>query len=231
MKHSFVIACLLLSFQSYAQLLIAPTRIVIDGSKTVTEQVIIENTGNEALRVEINSVYKPIASNDVTRNNPNVQTIEDISSKLRLSPPVIRSLKPNQRRTIRIQIPAIPDSLPDGEYRTYLQFSPTTTVPSQKSSEDKSADSSIDIQFNVHTFIPLYQAKGTPIQKMEFDCNPSQLTIVNQGKFQFSAWIESDVTDARKIVLLRESTMRLAKKNGETLTIRQDDQTLFQCTK
>ncbi|WP_406734438.1 hypothetical protein RJD39_21845 [Vibrio scophthalmi] len=68
MKHSFVIACLLLSFQSYAQLLIAPTRIVIDGSKTVTEQVIIENTGNEALRVEINSVYKPIASNDVTRN-------------------------------------------------------------------------------------------------------------------------------------------------------------------
>ncbi|ROV59748.1 molecular chaperone [Vibrio ponticus] len=228
MRHIFSLCLVVFSFQCFGQLIIAPTRLVVDDTRTITEEFIVENTSNNPIRLEIDSVYKPISNTEVVRNHPTIHSIEDISDRIRISPPVIRNLKPDQRRTIRVQI-STDDSLAEGEYRTYLRFSPTEKKVKNSVSNTDSEGIHLDLHFAVESFIPIYLQNGQPKQQVEFTCSKDKLVIANTDKFQFNAWIESSLNRKQKIVLLRESTQIKTKKHDETLTVSVDDDILFKC--
>lgn len=113
---------LLFSAQAHAQLLIAPTRFVLDADTSVTEKIVVENNSDQPIRLEIKPIYRPIKATGLVRTDANVTESENIANWIKVSPPIIRELKPNQRRTVRLRMNALPDDMPDGEYRAYLWF-------------------------------------------------------------------------------------------------------------
>lgn len=231
----FILIFLYFAFSSfaYAHLLIAPTRVDVDGSKTTTREIIVENSGDDPVRLEITPEYLHSVNENAVRNNPNIESIEKITDKIRISPPVIRHLKPNQRRTIRVQILA---SEMEGEYRSYLKFSPIPIESKEpKSNESKSnVDStatSININMIFHSYIPVYQTKGTAPQDVSFDCGENIFSITNHSKYQFNAWLESSTSEPRKILLFRESTLNLNKNSNDILSIKQSGSVIYTCNK
>jgi P pilus assembly chaperone PapD len=63
MKHLvLLLTTIFVSFSSYAQLLIAPTRLVLNADQSVTEKIIVENNSDKPIRLEIKPVYRPILS-------------------------------------------------------------------------------------------------------------------------------------------------------------------------
>lgn len=115
---------LLFTAQASAQLLIAPTRFVLDADTSVTEKIVVENNSDEPIRLEIKPIYRPVKASGLVRTDENIAESENIADWIKVSPPIIRELKPNQRRTVRLRMNALPDDMPDGEYRAYLWFSP-----------------------------------------------------------------------------------------------------------
>ncbi|MDA0148230.1 fimbrial biogenesis chaperone [Vibrio sp. LaRot3] len=230
MKLLILIFCVLFSTQSLAQLLIAPTRLVLDGSNTTTQKVVVENTGDEPVRLEISTTYKKVVGDGVYRHDDNIAALENIQDSIRISPPVIRSLKPGQRRTIRVRVDAIDTNQPDGEYRAYLRFSPTpTTESAPKTSQENTT--SIDITFKISTFIPVYVSKGQPAQNFTLQCHEGNFSIVNNSAFQLDTWLKlSDESEPKKLILLRESTMTRPLTKNQKVVLTQDDQEIANCS-
>ncbi|ANU38364.1 hypothetical protein [Vibrio scophthalmi] len=226
MKLLLTFFSLLLACNSYAQLLIAPTRVDVDATKNTTKKIIIENTSQEPVRVEIVPTYMSTVSSDVVRNNPDIESVERITEKIRVSPPVIRKLDPGQRRTIRIQI--LP-SHTEGEHRSYLKFTPTKLTTINTVNNQDSESSNFNLGFRIHTYIPIYQTNGKPKENVIFKCNPNNLAIENKDKFQFNATLETSTGEIKNILLFRESTMTIPKKNAETVFIKNNDRIIHQC--
>ncbi|MEZ9987272.1 molecular chaperone, partial [Vibrio sp. 10N.261.49.A3] len=51
---------LIFTTQAYAQLLIAPTRFVLDADTSVTEKIVVENNSDQPIRLEIKLIYRPV---------------------------------------------------------------------------------------------------------------------------------------------------------------------------
>ncbi|WP_194437826.1 fimbrial biogenesis chaperone [Vibrio fluminensis] len=227
MKIFIFLAIFSLSSFSYAQLLISPTRIEIDGSRSQTTKVIVENIGDTPIRLDISPHYIETSRANMVRNNLNIAKIEDNSSKVRISPPVIRKLEPNQRRTIRVQVLAQTE---DGEFRTYLKFSPTKLNNEKENVKNVSSQqSNLNINLTVHSYIPVYQAKGTVKDDVSYTCDNDAFSIQNHGVHQFNAWLDSPGTNSENLVLLRESTLINQRNKGQIFTVRKDGKTLYKC--
>lgn len=91
MKHLvLLLTTIFVSFPSYAQLLIAPTRLVLNADQSVTEKIIVENNSDKPIRLEIKPVYRSITSRGVTRTDKDIAQTEDIAKWIKVSPPSIR---------------------------------------------------------------------------------------------------------------------------------------------
>lgn len=230
------ISCVLGLFftsQAYAQLLIAPTRFVLDADTSVTEKIVVENNSDQPIRLEIKPIYRPVKANGLVRTDTNIAESENIANWIKVSPPIIRELKPNQRRTVRLRMNALPADMPDGEYRAYLWFSPI-----EKASEAATADlsrkvrsnngSAFQLNFHINSYVPVYVQKGQKVQDVKFQCDNQNLKITNDGKFQFSAKLNVN-EHSEKVVLLRNAELTKPFPKGSKVSLVQNDQPLYEC--
>lgn len=100
-------------------LLVAPTRIVLDGRKGA--EVILNNIGDEPATYRISVEFRRMTEDgglvDVTDPNAQDKTAEDMI----VYAPRRVTLVPHQPQSIRIAARA-PQGLPDGEYRVHMLF-------------------------------------------------------------------------------------------------------------
>ncbi|MCF6452862.1 DUF916 domain-containing protein [Vibrio sp. MMG022] len=229
MKHLvLLLTTIFVSFPSYAQLLIAPTRLVLNADQSVTEKIIVENNSDKPIRLEIKPVYRPITSRGVTRTDKDIAQTEDIAKWIKVSPPIIRELKPNQRRTIRLRFSALPADKDNGEYRAYLWFSPITLVQSQ-TADAQSSGPSFALDFRVNSYIPVYAQRGEVQQDVSIQCKQGELRIQNKGRYQFNAMLNTD-NHQERLVLLRQSELVKRLPAKSKILIIQDEQSLHECT-
>lgn len=119
---------LLISLESFASLIISPTRVIFDG-RDRAQTVTLINSSNEVqtYRVsfvekqqeEINGLYKTIENEDEIAKVPTIA-----SNMLRFSPRQV-TLNPGEKQSVRISLRK-PANLPDGEYRSHMSF---TIIP------------------------------------------------------------------------------------------------------
>tara|TARA_Y100001956_G_scaffold81114_1_gene97855 strand:+ start:1849 stop:2541 length:693 start_codon:yes stop_codon:yes gene_type:complete len=223
----FLILATLLTLPAYAQLLIAPTRFVLDADRSITEKIVVENTSDKPIRLEIKPTYRPIALKEVNRLNASVEQTENIADWLQVSPPVIRELKPNQRRTIRLRFNALPQDKEQGEYRAYLHFSPIA-LGEQATDAKQQSQPSFQLDFRVNSYVPIYVQRGAVKDEVVYQCDNHALRVTNNGKYQFNALINADGQES-KLVLLRESEMIKPLPGVKKVSLLQDDKSLHEC--
>ena len=222
---------LLFTAQAYAQLLIAPTRFVLDADASVTEKIVVENNSNEPIRLEIKPIYRSVKASGLVRTDANIAESENIADWIKVSPPIIRELKPNQRRTVRLRMNALPDDMPDGEYRAYLWFSPIAKAPEATDlsrTVGSNNGSAFELNFHINSYVPVYVQKGEQVQDVKFQCADQNLKITNDGKFQFSAKLNVD-EHSEKVVLLRNAELTKPFPKGSKVSLVQNDQSLYEC--
>lgn len=222
---------LLFTAQAYAQLLIAPTRFVLDADTSVTEKIVVENNSNEPIRLEIKPIYRSVKVSGLVRTDANIAESENIADWIKVSPPIIRELKPNQRRTVRLRMNALPDDMPDGEYRAYLWFSPIAKAPEATDlsrTVRSNNGSAFELNFHINSYVPVYVQKGEQVQDVKFQCADQNLKITNDGKFQFSAKLNVD-EHSEKVVLLRNAELTKPFPKGSKVSLVQNDQPLHEC--
>ena len=222
---------LLFTAQAYAQFLIAPTRFVLDADTSVTEKIVVENNSNEPIRLEIKPIYRSVKASGLVRTDANIAESENIADWIKVSPPIIRELKPNQRRTVRLRMNALPDDMPDGEYRAYLWFSPIAKAPEATDlsrTVRSNNGSAFELNFHINSYVPVYVQKGEQVQDVKFQCADQNLKITNDGKFQFSAKLNVD-EHSEKVVLLRNAELTKPFPKGSKVSLVQNDQPLHEC--
>ncbi len=129
-------------------LLVAPTRIVLDGRRGT--EVILNNTGTEEATYRISLELRRM--NDIGRLDD--VPVEDANESEKAALAIIRfaprrvTLPPNQPQSIRVGLQPT-DDLPDGEYRAHMLF---RAIPkAQPVSEAQDAGNGLKIQL-----IPIY---------------------------------------------------------------------------
>lgn len=173
----------------YAQLLISPTRIVLD-ERSRSAKVILINPTNKVRTYRI-SWEEKTATVKGGYDNADIEELlpHSASSMIRISPRQI-TLKPNEKQTIRLMFRR-PRDLQDGEYRSHLAFKP---LPLNKKSNNQTTGVSIQLEALLAFTIPVIARQGTvdasvdinKIQVIKNKQNTSakvQLTIAKAGKY------------------------------------------------
>jgi P pilus assembly chaperone PapD len=233
MKFLCLIFLCLIGFShfGYAQLKIAPTRIVSGGEQSSTHKLFIENTTSNPLRVKVSVLYRSTLQehdNSKTRLKEGIETREDLSDFIKVSPPIIGNLKPNQRRTLRVRIQSLPADYEEGEYRTYLLFQP---VPiSDKSSDDnlESQGMTMNLDFIINTMIPVYVQKGEVEHQVYLDCKEKSVRVYNEGNFQLKGKLVSG-DEVQNVFLVRNATLEKPVGSSEGSQFIVDDQVVGSC--
>jgi hypothetical protein len=100
-------------------LLVAPTRIVLDGRKGA--EIILNNIGDEPATYRVSVVFRRMTEDggllDVDEPTANDRAAEDMI----IYQPRKIVLAPHQPQSIRI-VARVPEGLPDGEYRVHMLF-------------------------------------------------------------------------------------------------------------
>ena len=118
-------------------LLVAPTRVILDGSRGT--EVILNNIGNEPATYRISlELRRMLPDGSLEEIDPAHADSHDMTTLGMISyAPRKVVLPPNQPQSIRIGVRA-PQGLPDGEYRAHMLFraipdaKPVTPTPSSK---------------------------------------------------------------------------------------------------
>jgi P pilus assembly chaperone PapD len=140
-------------------LLIAPTRVILDGRRGT--EVILNNIGNEEATYRITLELRRM--NDQGRlDDVDVAAAND---KEKIALEVIRyaprrvTLPPNQPQSIRVGVQPM-DNLPDGEYRAHLLFRAIPKTPAATDTQEVSKELKIQLIPIYGISIPVIVRKG-----------------------------------------------------------------------
>lgn len=167
-------------------LLIAPTRIVLDGRRGT--EVILNNIGNEEATYRITLELRRM--NDKGRLD-DVAT-EGANDKEKAALEVIRyaprrvTLPPNQPQSIRIGMQSM-DTLPDGEYRAHMLFRAIPKAPAADAGQDAGGGLKIQLIPIYGISIPVILRKGNLVAT-------AALTNVRIGKDNEGPTLDFDMT-------------------------------------
>ena len=100
-------------------LLVAPTRIVLNGSRGT--EIVLSNIGDDVATYRVSVELRRMKSDGSLEDVAEASDREKISQNMILYAPRRVTIAPNQPQTIRIAARA-PAGLPDGEYRAHLLF-------------------------------------------------------------------------------------------------------------
>lgn len=142
-------------------LLVAPTRIVLDGARGT--EVILSNTGSEAATYRISLELRRMNANG--RLEDIEQTLANDIEKaaietIRFAPKRV-TLQPDQPQSIRIGVQDLSSGpLPDGEYRAHLLFRAIPKTPDASQAVPSSGGVSIQLTPIYGITIPVIVRKG-----------------------------------------------------------------------
>jgi P pilus assembly chaperone PapD len=100
-------------------LLVAPTRIVLNGSRGA--EIVLSNIGDEVATYRISVELRRMKEDGSLEDVPVANDKENTARSMILYAPRRVTIAPNEPQTIRISARA-PQGLPDGEYRAHLLF-------------------------------------------------------------------------------------------------------------
>ncbi len=147
------------SVQAAGDLLVAPTRVVLDGRRGT--EVILNNTGSEEATYRISLELRRM--NDIGRLED--ITVESANETEKASLALIRyaprrvTLPPNQPQSIRIGLQEM-GSLPDGEYRAHMLFRAIPATPTAEQAQDVGNGLKIQLIPIYGVTIPIIVRKG-----------------------------------------------------------------------
>lgn len=160
----FTLVLMMLSLQqlAYADLMLYPTRIVLE-PKQRSAQLQIVNRGNKPETYRINIVNRRMTENGEIVAADTPQADEHFASDmLRYSPRQV-TLRPGVAQTVRISVRK-PAGLADGEYRSHLQFDRVPDANSQSDLEainkPKAGQVAISIEALIGASIPVIVRHG-----------------------------------------------------------------------
>lgn len=158
---SFSAACLGAMSPAHAagDLLVAPTRIVLDGRRGT--EVILNNIGTEEATYRISLELRRMNENgkleDVREEDVNEKEVA-VRNIIRYAPRRV-TLPPNQPQSIRIGINSLQD-VPDGEYRAHMLFRAIPKVTPLTQAPDESKGVQIQLTPIYGVTIPIIIRKG-----------------------------------------------------------------------
>ncbi len=235
-----IAACLTLiclystSVSAAASFSVAPGILKFDLIRPKTQPFLVKNNGDERIRIIIKPIYfalgsrffragEPISAEDATGDTTN----DDLTSYILLSPRVL-SLKPGQRRTVRISIRP-PSTLTPGDYRGHLlirtlEGKPKTVRQTRRTADGK--EISINLKIKLETAIAVYGRVGEPEIKLEWECRQNEegileLLAINRSAWMFKGWVgaydsgkgeNSDPLDVGRVISFRESKRPITLK-------------------
>lgn len=151
---------------SYAQLqgiLFSEYRMILNNNNIASLQ--LNNPTDETRTYSLSFINKKIGKDGKIVNIPDsLKPAYSLKSYLRVFPRVI-TLAPGESQEIQIQLKC-PASAPDGEYRSYLHFSPldnTETKPTTVSGIQ------LEIKFRIGAALPLFYRKNTVLTHVEIN--------------------------------------------------------------
>ena len=100
-------------------LLVAPTRIVLNGSRGA--QIVLSNIGDEVATYRVSVELRRMKEDGTLEDVPQANDREKTAREMIFYAPRRVTIAPNEPQTIRISARA-PQGLPDGEYRAHLLF-------------------------------------------------------------------------------------------------------------
>ena len=100
-------------------LLVAPTRIVLDGRKGA--EVILNNIGDEPATYRISVEFRRMTADGGLVDVPEPSAEDKLAEDMIVYAPRRVTLAPHQPQSVRVNARA-PEGLPDGEYRVHLLF-------------------------------------------------------------------------------------------------------------
>lgn len=168
--------------QAAGDLLVAPTRIVLDGRRGT--EVILNNIGSEVatyrISLELRRMNAEGALDEVTVEEANI--LEKAALEMIRFAPRRVTLPPNQPQSIRIGVTPN-NTLPDGEYRAHMLFRAIPVVPAV--TQDKAPDS-VQIQLIpiYGVTIPIIVRKGK-LQAVAALANPRLAKVENGQTLDF----------------------------------------------
>lgn len=222
--------------------LVAPGRVMFDLSRPKTQSFIITNNGDEAIRLNIKVVYFPVDSSSLGIGHPlkaETAEIESLKPYLRVSPPRL-SLKPGQRRDIRISIRP-PSGLTNGTYRAHLLVSMMEVAETitDLATTENSNDVGMHLSLKMETAVAIYGQKGEGKPDLQITCAVNSETdelnyqVKNTTPWRFDGWVraytntnDDQTIQEDRLTIMRESTRTIASKlkpTGDSLFLRWSD--------
>ncbi|WP_162131412.1 molecular chaperone [Gayadomonas joobiniege] len=153
----------LFMFNAKAELLISPTRVVMDERQRSASVNLINTT-------QMTRTYRLSLVDKVALPNGGYQNIASENSSLPVASPYIRispsqvTLKPGQQQKVRLLFRR-PADLTDGEYRTHLTFTP---LPRSRENTDNNGEMKIFVEALVSFSIPVLARQGRLDVNVEF---------------------------------------------------------------
>ncbi|NCN27306.1 hypothetical protein GW915_07000 [bacterium] len=165
-------ACLLLAQNSFANLIVFPTRVELKGRQK-SAQFSVRHNFTETKEVNVSAAfYKMNANGKMTQIQKDPEKQEwSLIPALRFSPRQV-TLKPGETQTIRLRVYS-KGELNEGVYRAHLIFTPND-VPKEEianNSKSKKKELNMNLKFIVSLAVPVYYTAGDP---------KSSVTIGNQ---------------------------------------------------
>jgi len=195
MKHSliklaFVSSLFFQCVNVYAEVMIAPTRVVLEGSQRSAELVIV-NKGSEeaAFRVSIENRRMDI--------NGAMISVDDIAEGEKFAKEVIRYsprrviMQPGGKQTIRVSINT--NDLPSGEYRSHLRLmsAPTSAGRTLESANNTDSDGiSIQLVAIRSLTIPIIVRKGD----LEAEVDIESVTLTKPSNAAAEVMLEASLS-------------------------------------
>lgn len=205
-------------------LLIAPTRVVLDGTRGA--EVILNNIGNETatyrISLELRRMPEAGALEEVDPANANEQ--ESAALAMISYAPRRVTLPPNQPQSIRIGVRA-PEGLPDGEYRAHMLFRaiPDARSPAERTSAGEGVSIALTPIYGVTIPVIVRQGSlsatasiGDPRLVTDEDGPALQVTLTRNGDRSVygrirvtRAGLDKPIMEARGIAVYAEATRRV----------------------
>jgi len=233
-----LLICCSTCVQAKNSFLVAPGRVDFDLSRPVTQSFIINNNGDNKIRLSIEPVYFAIDSRSLAAGEPLDKVNpgkDDLRPYIRVSPRTL-SLNPGQRRDIRISVRA-PQTMEEGDYRAHLLVRMLEVAKTEDVVAAGGSDISMKIDIKLETAVAIYGYLGQRQADLSVICSRDQqgdlmLDIANPTRWRFEGWFNvypastaaANEPVARKHVnSLRESRRQVAMgwrpEVGETVDV------------
>jgi P pilus assembly chaperone PapD len=149
-----------------SELLVLPTRVVLEGRGSGDFQVI--NPADETVDYRVTVQHYSQQPNGILKLTDRISKRQLLAQKMIRYSPRKSTLKPKQKQIVRTLPRPVPN-LPDGEYRLHLHFEPIALKPFEPENRENDTGLSIQIKLMVAVAVPVFYRHGETHLKMDVE--------------------------------------------------------------